>query len=619
MKKTLPHLLRGVGAAAVLTVTALSARASVTMQLDRNDIGSDETAELTVQASGSPINPPSVAGLQFTPVSQSSQVEIINGSVNSTSSVIYEVVAQAPGNYTIPTADGSKLTLHVRAGSGPSAASSAPAVSTMYPFAASPAAAAAAPSLPTPALQGATASTPHMVANGAAFMRMEIPKKDLYVGENVPVDIQVGLRSGMAAQLNGLPTLSADAFTLNKLTTKPEESEQDINGQPYTILTWHSIMAAVKPGEFSLSAQTPVTVQVRTRAPQMSGMNDMFNDPFFQNFFGGTTEKELTLSNEPTVVKVLPLPTNNQPANFSGAVGNFTASSEISATTGTVGEPLTLRLKINGTGAFDRVASPVLASTTDWKTYRASSKFVPADSVGYQGEKDFEQAIIPTHAGAQTVPAITFAYFNPETAKYEEARTIPIHVEIAPGSATAAAPAAAAPSVASNTPTPAVAGTRPDMTETGSAIRTLRPLYFQPGFVAAQASLALAFVLAGTWMRRNNRLAADPLWNKRQDELKAVHAQLVQMDTAAQQHDAATFFFAAREAVQHAYSSRWKMSPHAITLAEIDSRLNGDGENVRRVFALADELAYSGGADFDVDFNSWKQAVHQIIKQAQTI
>jgi len=85
MKNTLPHLFRGLTAAVVLAVTALGARASVTMQLDRSDIGADESAELTISASGngsSSIRPPSVPGLQFTPVSQSSQIEIINGNVN---------------------------------------------------------------------------------------------------------------------------------------------------------------------------------------------------------------------------------------------------------------------------------------------------------------------------------------------------------------------------------------------------------------------------------------------------------------------------------------------------------------------------------------------------------
>ena len=39
---------------------------------------------------------------------------------------------------------------------------------------------------------------------------------------------------------------------------------------------------------------------------------------------------------------------------------------------------------------------------------------------------------------------------------------------------------------------------------------------------------------------------------------------------------------------------RWHLAPASITIAEIDARLNGDGGEIRRVFALADQAAYSG-------------------------
>ncbi len=607
MKKSLPHFIRHLGVAALVAITALCARAEVSMQLDRNDIGSDETAELTVSASGnssSAIRPPVVAGLQFTPVNQSSQIEIINGSVNSTSSITYEVAAQAPGNYTIPDATGNKLTLHVHAGSRGGNSSQAVSNPTV----------AAIPALPNPAIPGAVPIIPHMAADGAAFVRMQMPRHDLYVGENVPVDIQVGFRTGMAATLNGLPTLSADAFTLNKLSTKPEESQEEINGQPYTILTWHSVLAAVKPGDFSLAVQTPVTVQVRTSRRMAGDGSDMFNDPFFQGFFGGVTQKELTLSNDPAAIKVQPLPTG-QPADFSGAVGSFTASSEISSPTGTVGDPLTLHLKVSGAGAFDRVESPMLSSADGWKTYRSAGKFTPADFVGYRGEKDFEQAIIPQRAGHQTVPALAFSFFNPESRQYETLHTAPITIEVEPGSLASTAPAVPAPQPNASAPTAPTNGLRPDMTETGAAISTLKPLFFQSGFIAGQVVLAFSFIGAGFWIRRSESEALDPARTKRRQELKAVDAFLTQMESAAQRHDTAAFFSSARQALQHSFASKWQMAPAAITLAEVDARLNGEGENVRQIFALADQIAYSGGADIDADFPAWKQAVHQIIKE----
>ena len=130
----------------------------------------------------------------------------------------------------------------------------------------------------------------------------------------MPVKIQVGLRPGLVASLNGLPTLNGDAFTLNKLSAQPEQTQEMIGDTPYTVLTWHSVLAAVKPGDFPLTVETPLTVQMRTaprRASMPEGMfgDTMLNDPFFQSFFGGgTTEKQITVASDPDALTVLALP-----------------------------------------------------------------------------------------------------------------------------------------------------------------------------------------------------------------------------------------------------------------------------------------------------------------------
>ena len=77
----------------------------------------------------------------------------------------------------------------------------------------------------------------------------------------------------------------------------------------------------------------------------------------------------------------------------------------------------------------------MLGELNGWKTYRPSARFVPADSAGYSGEKDFEQAVIPQQPGRQTVPALTFSFFNPTTHRYETKLTAPLTVAVtsAPG------------------------------------------------------------------------------------------------------------------------------------------------------------------------------------------
>jgi hypothetical protein len=413
---------------------------------------------------------------------------------------------------------------------------------------------------------------------------------------------------------------------LNKLSTKPEQAQEDIGGQSYTVLTWHSALAVVKPGDFSLSVQTPLTVKMRA-APQRrprfpqgmfgdSMMDDAFSDPFFQGFFGGTTEKEITVASEPEALKVLPLPTEGRPAGFDGAVGNFEVASELSAAQGAAGDPLTLRLKVAGAGSFDRVNSTMLGQVDGWKTYRPTAKFELADNAGYSGEKDFEQAVIPMQPGRQTVPALAFSFFNPDTRRYETKLTAPLSVEISP--APAGGLAAATAPAASVSPAPRD-GLRPDHVVTGSTVASLRPLYLQAWFVGAQGALVLCFAGGLFALRRHERRAHDTDGVQRREASSAIASCVAEMDAASTAGDAARFFQSARVALQQKLAASWHVAPASITIAEIDARLNGKGVEIRRVFSLADQAAYSRQQLSTADFQQWKEIVLEQIKHTEVL
>ena len=72
-----------------------------------------------------------------------------------------------------------------------------------------------------------------------------------------------------------------------------------------------------KTGELELTPMTArCNVQVKTRRRQRG----IFDDPFFNNFFNETVQK--VLRTEPRKIRVKPYPVG-QPANFTGAVGQF--------------------------------------------------------------------------------------------------------------------------------------------------------------------------------------------------------------------------------------------------------------------------------------------------------
>ena len=621
MKTNLSHfrpMAAAIAAVFVLAGAAFAAPPAVTTQLEPGEIALGQSAQLTITVSGDgndAVSPPAVPGLEFASVGQSSQMVSINGVTSSTTSETYEVIPQRAGKFTIPALSrGSQaLVLYVQ------------------PSGATPGNNSGASSLPPPAASGLTAGPTSLTKDGTAFVRLRLPKRELYVGEIVPVDIQVGMRAGLVASINGLPTLNGDAFMLNKLSSKPEQAQEIIDGEPYSVVTWHSALAVVKSGEFSLSVETPLTVRMRTapqrraRLPQgMFGdsmMDDAFNDPFFQNFFGGTTEKEITVASEAESLKVLPLPTEGRPAAFDGAVGEFEVASELSAVQSAAGDPLMLRLKVTGAGSFDRVNSAMLGQVDGWKTYKPTAKFEPADNAGYSGEKDFEQAVIPMQPGRQIVPALTFSFFNPDTRRYETKLTSPLSVEVSNSSGGSVATATAAASNASSTPAnePSRDGLRPDHVEAGGAVANLRPLYFQAWFVGSQSALVLCFAGGLFFLRRHERRANDADGARRREASNEIASCLAEMDAASTAGDAARFFQSARVALQQKLAAPWHIAPASITIAELDARLNGQGGEIRRVFALADQAAYSGQHLSTADFQKWKEIVREQIQHTEAL
>ena len=604
-------------AVSVALAAGAACAAEVTATLEPAQVAVGETAELTVTVNGSSTaapNVPDVPGLDIEHVGQSTQVQIINGAMSASSVHTYQVMPQRAGTFTIPAiqagaARSRPLTLRASGGSAnpnTSARSQQPSRGSARGSPLPP------PNVPMPQ---ASADAPTDARYG--FIHLVVPKKEFYVGELVPVEVNAFVPAGMQATVNGLPTLSSEAFTLNPLGNKPDQDEREINGHDYTVLTWHSALTAVKTGDFSLTMQMPATVVVRDQPQRRSRGNSndpfdqMFNDPFFDDAFAGVMghQKEVTLGSEPDVLSILSLPAANRPADFAGAVGNFQVRATASPTSATAGDPLTLRLEVSGTGDFDRLTSDVLPSADGWKTYPAKSTFVPEDSAGYRGTKTFEQVVMAKDASVKELPALRLSFFNPETKRYETRTTAPIPVQItgAPANLAAATPVATiAPNIP---PTPAAPELVPNKVEPGHLVATLRPVFTDPWFVAAQGLPLCALAVGLTFIRRQRRFAADPRLARADAAERAVHMQIDAMDRAMRQHDSTAFFLAARGALQQRLGERWGTRPETITLAEIQTRLNGAGDAIRPIFETADRIIYSGQDFGDADYRQWQDLI----------
>ena len=582
--------------------TGEAAAPSVDAAIEPSQIEMGQSARLTILTSGTgtlAVSLPVVDGLEFRVVGQSRQVQIINGATFESTSTIVRVTPETAGIFTIPglTPKSPPLVLRVNpsTGSSSSAPPNPPGATSLVPG-------------------GSNANGVRLTPDGSAFVRLEISKHDIYVGESVPLEIQVGMRDGFVASINGLPKLNSSDFTLNNLSHQPQRAAKVIDGKGFTVLTWRSLLAAVKPGTYSLTFETPLTVRIRTRPQRESMLDDLLGDPFLQNIFGATVPKDINVTSPETSFTVLPLPAEGRPPDFSGAVGSFKISSDISAAKNTAGDPLTLRMHVNGSGNFDRVDSSMLGADPEWKTYLPKAAFNPADPVGFKGEKIFEQPLIASHPGTHTVPALSFSFFDPATHRYETAHTTPLSVVVS---------ASVADRMANEPPPPANAGTRgagdsrtglrPDHAASRARVESLVPLYFQPPFLAVPTILAILFGGAWVALRRRERDAADLKRQHERERSQMAQVVLERMAAASARGDAAEFFNSARSLLQRALGARWQIAPAQLTTADIEARLEaaGDGGGIRQLFALADEANYSGGKLQAADFERWTALVRR--------
>jgi oxygen tolerance protein BatD len=604
---------------AVLVAPAWTAQSQITARLQPQNLALGESAQLIVTINGSQAaqpNVPDVDGLEIVPIGEQTSMQIINGAISANVAQLFRVTPSRAGDFMIPPIAASgvgstqPITLHVGKGAAGQAQRTAPHVRSQLPAASSAQPADAAP----------------VDAKGLpAFLRVVLPKQELTVGELVPVKVKAYFRAGVSASLNGLPALSSDAFTLNKLDDKPDQTRESIDGVPYTVVTWNTALSAVKAGDYPLNLELPVMVRVQERAQRRGGGSNpfqdffgddsAFGDSFFDDFFGNATQKPLTLHTEGAVVKIKPLPAKGRPADFSGAVGQFEVTSEASAATGTTGDPLTLKMNVTGRGNFDRVSFNGVPASADWKSYKPNARFEPADASGTQGTKTFEQSIVPAKAGAQKIPALRFSYFDPATESYVTKTTAPIAVEIAQGNTTPPVVANTAP--VADAPKANTDGLAADMAPT-RATATLRPLVLAPWFIMLNALVFAALIIGTIFSFWRQRRANDPRRLQREVLEKSVHESLAAMDAALKVQDAPRFFTAARRALQERLAAQWQVPASRVTVSEIRSRLNRSGEGIRSVFQTADEIAYSGRRFTAPDLQQWRSVVqeqlHQIVR-----
>jgi hypothetical protein len=385
---------------------------------------------------------------------------------------------------------------------------------------------------------------------------------------------------------------------------------QNINGRRYNVIEINTALFPTRSGEL-LIGQAMVSVNVKAKSRRRRDPFSMFDD-FFDR---GQTK---TVRTKPLKIEVLPLPTENKPANFSGTVGEFFITSSADKLKTEVNQPVTVTYKINGTGNIKTVAEPEIEDLVDFRVYRsASSEKVSKIEGVVGGTKIFEETYIPKRAGQLTIPAVSLNYFNPRTKQYKTVSTKPISINVEQ----------AALSDYADIPVPQVAGRVID-----SKAKDIRYIKTETGDLALQRPLILAtplylvlngvpvLLLISVWIgqKRREKLSTDIGYARSRLARKLARKRLATARKLAGSKQTAEFYAEIRFALFAYIADKLNISPHGLTgdkLLEIMKSSNIEEDIIGKSKSLLRQ------ADFAQYSSSTKEAedIKQSLKLAEEI
>jgi hypothetical protein len=421
-------------------------------------------------------------------------------------------------------------------------------------------------------------------ANGAgeqlAFFKLFVPKKEVYVGEILAVEFQVYVREGVAnaenilqsfEQYGGCP-LKAEGVSIFK-TAHAQRRRGRVGNAAYGVATLITSLSPVKTGPLSLGSMD-VNLALQLPLPNQRGRDPY--DPFGMFRQMQVEERRVALSAEPETLTALPLPKENVPANFNGAVGIFSMSVTAGPTNVAAGDPVTVRVQISGRGAFDSLALPEQNAWRDFKTYPPTTKVDTTDALGLQGAKTFEQVVVPQSAEIKALPPVSFSFFDPDQKSYRTLTQPAVPLLVRPGGSAPAPTVAANTRAAPDNPPPAqdIVHIKPRL---GTVAQIGPPLVQQPWFLALQAVPVLAWLSAVVWRRRAEMLANNPRLRRRRQVAQLIRRGLLELRQLASDNKSDDFFATLVRLLQEQLGERLDLPASAITEAVIEERLRPRG------------------------------------------
>ena len=257
------------------------------------------------------------------------------------------------------------------------------------------------------------------------FIEAKPNKEEIYLGEQVTVTFRLFTRNNLSVESIEYPK-SIGFWSEDLLPARAARfNNTQINGINYKVATlYKSAMFPTQTGDLKISPMTAIC-NVETNQRKRRGV---FDDPFFNSMFKETQRK--FIESDTLSISVLPYP-ETPPADFTGAVGDFSINTWIDTSNVNINEAVTLHVALKGTGNLNQFKINQLNFPQSMEVFPPKSSFI-RDEFRDQitGEQKFEYILIPRQSGSFKLSPISLTYFNPANEKFMTTRSKLLTLEV---------------------------------------------------------------------------------------------------------------------------------------------------------------------------------------------
>ena len=273
------------------------------------------------------------------------------------------------------------------------------------------------------------------------FIKLDVSKTSCFVGEPITASYKLYTRLRSESTVTNAPSFNGFSVSEIELNNNNSATVEKYNGREYNVYTLRKVqLYPLQPGVIKLDpvvADNKVTFIKSAYAGAQRG--DMFYD-MLQNFADATSpddaiiEKHVTLQSKAVEINVKPLPQENKPTDFKGAVGNFTIQSSLQKNNITTDDAGNLKIVLEGSGNIQLINAPKVNWPEGVDGYDPKiADNINKSSVPMKGSKTFTFPFTVSSAGTFTIPPVSFSFFDPVSLAYKTLHTEPLVVTVAKG------------------------------------------------------------------------------------------------------------------------------------------------------------------------------------------